>query len=101
LIKYSLYDNPNRFVVAVVNSSRFCCKKPSISGQATFLLLNRYPVAITGVSFPYNAENFPALNQKAKISGASNYPLFAVSKLYDKYADSDSRCDILRLCARL
>jgi endoglucanase len=83
-------------------------------------------VATTGVTFPYNAENFPALNQKAKATpGESHYQLYpkdgnersvndklqivknwgdkyAVPILcgeygvYNKYADLDSRCRYIK-----
>jgi endoglucanase len=83
-------------------------------------------VATTGVSFPYNAENFPALNQKAKNTpGESNYRMYPrdgneqsindklqIVKnwalkynvpvicgeygVYNKYADQDSRCRYIK-----
>ncbi len=82
--------------------------------------------ATTGVSFPYNAENFPALNPKAKnTSGESNYHIYPrdgneqsindklqIVKnwalkydvpvicgeygVYNKYADLDSRCRYIK-----
>lgn len=83
-------------------------------------------VATTGVSFPYNAENFPALNPKAKgTSGESNYNLYKIDGnersindklrivknwadkygvpiicgeygVYNKYADPGSRCRYIK-----
>jgi endoglucanase len=83
-------------------------------------------VATTGVSFPYNAENFPALNPKAKgTSGEINHELYKrdgneqsvndklqIAKAwankydvpvicgeygaYNKYADVDSRCRYIK-----
>lgn len=83
-------------------------------------------VATTGVSFPYNAENFPALNPKAKgTAGESNYSLYRTDGneqslndklqivkswankydvpiicgeygVYNKYADPDSRCRYMK-----
>ncbi|MDN5283914.1 MAG: hypothetical protein JWR38_188 [Mucilaginibacter sp.] len=83
-------------------------------------------VATTGVSFPYNAEIFPALNPKTKgTSGESNYNLYKVDGneqsindklqiakqwankyqvpiicgeygVYNKYADLDSRCRYIK-----
>lgn len=83
-------------------------------------------VATTGVSFPYNAENFPVLNPKAKgTSGEINYELYKrdgneqsvndklwIAKAwankydvpvicgeygaYNKYADVDSRCRYIK-----
>ncbi|MFC0516519.1 glycoside hydrolase family 5 protein [Mucilaginibacter angelicae] len=83
-------------------------------------------VATTGVSFPYNAENFPALNPKAKNTpGQSNYQMYPrdgneqsindklqIVKnwalkydvplicgeygVYNKYADLDSRCRYIK-----
>ncbi|HEX8022839.1 glycoside hydrolase family 5 protein [Mucilaginibacter sp.] len=87
-------------------------------------------VATTGVSFPYNAENFPALNPKAKNTpGESNYHMYPrdgdeqsindklqIVKnwalkydvplicgeygVYNKYADVDSRCRYIRAVRR-
>jgi endoglucanase len=83
-------------------------------------------VATTGVSFPYNAEIFPALNPKAEgTAGESNYNLYKVDGneqsindklqiikqwankyqvpiicgeygVYNKYADLDSRCRYIK-----
>jgi endoglucanase len=83
-------------------------------------------VATTGVSFPYSAENFPALNPKAKgTAGESNYNLYRTNGneqslndklqivkswadkydvpiicgeygVYNKYADLDSRCRYMK-----
>ncbi|MEO3408208.1 cellulase family glycosylhydrolase [Mucilaginibacter sp. CAU 1740] len=83
-------------------------------------------VATTGVSFPYNAENFPILNPKAKNTpGESNYRMYPrdgneqsindklqIVKnwalkydvpiicgeygVYNKYADLDSRCRYIK-----
>jgi endoglucanase len=83
-------------------------------------------VATTGVSFPYSAENFPALNQKAKGTyGETNYEQYKrdgneqsindklhIVKawadkyyvpiicgeygVYNKYADMDSRCRYIK-----
>lgn len=83
-------------------------------------------VATTGVSFPYNAENFPTLNPKAKNTpGESNYRMYPrdgneqsindklqIVKnwamkydvpvicgeygVYNKYADLDSRCRYIK-----
>jgi endoglucanase len=83
-------------------------------------------VATTGVSFPYNAENFPALNPKAKgTPGESNYNQYRIDGnersindklqivkqwadkygvpvicgeygVYNKYADLDSRCRYIK-----
>ncbi|SDQ01792.1 endoglucanase [Mucilaginibacter sp. OK268] len=84
-------------------------------------------VATTGVSFPYNAENFPALNPKAKgTDGELNYNKYnkdgnersindklQIAKdwankynvpilcgeygVYNKYADLDSRCRYIKV----
>lgn len=87
-------------------------------------------VATTGVSFPYNAENFPTLNPKAKNTpGQSNYRMYPrdgneqsindklqIVKnwalkydvpiicgeygVYNKYADLDSRCRYIKAVRR-